>query len=167
MVIYVLKGSDFLLSSILPAELQDVEDACGAGARELVADVRGIPWRSGAYAACFIPRREIMGALERNALGRIGGAQKEYSRPNRRGVLAVLIGPFENNALGARIIRNVRIFFKNLTSFKLPPSSRIVHIRKRQLLELVNHRTSWLPYIRADRLFREFGAHYSSDSGAL
>ncbi len=63
-----------------------------------------------------------MGAFEGDVVRWIGCAKKEKSRGYHRGVLTVLISPMESHALDARVIGNVLLLLKNLTSLKLPPS---------------------------------------------
>ena len=72
-----------------------------------------------------------MGAFEGDVVRWIGCAKEEKSRRYHRGVLTVLISPMEGNTLDTRVIANVFLLLKNLTSLKLPPSRGIIHIRQR------------------------------------
>lgn len=115
--------------------LRDINDVCGSISSVGLADVHSVGRRSSAHAACLITRAEIMGALERDVMRRIGCSKEEKCSRYARRVLAVLISPMEGNALDTFVISNVLRLLKNLTSFKLPPTRRIVHVRQRQSLE--------------------------------
>src|SRR5580698_5180079 len=92
--------------------------------------------RRRTYTAGFIARAEIVGALERDVLRWIVRAEKVERCRYTRGVLTVLIGPFEGDTFDARVIGDVFLFLEeHLAAFKLPASCRIIHVRQRQTFE--------------------------------
>ena len=95
--------------------------------RILLPNVGRLRARRGAHAPRLVARAEVVGALERDGLGRVLAEEEDGGRHAGR-VLAVLVGALVRRALGAGVVGHVLASLRHGAALELPPACDVVDV---------------------------------------